>query len=211
MLPLFPLNLVAFPGETVSLHIFEPRYRQLVRDCLDTGGPFGIPPFINGSVKEYGSLMQLSQVARVYDDGRMDIRSLCTGRFWTMKFFNPAPGKEYSGGEVTQQPLNETAKDVDAALKAAFLAQVKTLFNLVNHAPDEKDLETDFASFTFGHKVALSIEQEYKMLLMDRENDRLRYLVEHLDRTLPGIAETEHLRSRIRMNGHFQTYDPLTF
>lgn len=211
MLPLFPLNLVAFPGETVSLHIFEPRYRQLVHDCLESGSPFGIPPYINASVKEYGSLMEISQVARAYDDGRMDLRSLCTGRFWMMQFFPTAGEKLYSGGEVALQPLTETGKDVDQRLKEVFLTLVKDLFNVLEHPPKKEDMEADFVSFTFGHKVGLSIEQEYKMLLMDRENDRLRYLTDHLERTLPAIKEKEHLLNRVRMNGHFQSFDPLNF
>jgi ATP-dependent Lon protease len=54
LLPLFPLNLVVFPHEKLNLHIFEPRYRQLVRDCLEQNLTFGIPPFLDNYPQRAG-------------------------------------------------------------------------------------------------------------------------------------------------------------
>ena len=68
-LPLFPLQSVFFPGETVPLHIFEERYKQLINDCRDEAITFGIPVFINGTV-EYGTEVQLVEVVNTYDSGK---------------------------------------------------------------------------------------------------------------------------------------------
>ena len=81
LLPLFPLNLVAFPGEKLNLHIFEPRYRQLVRDCFTDDLTFGITPYLNESVQELGTEMRLLSVEKTHAGGEMDIRTQAVGIF----------------------------------------------------------------------------------------------------------------------------------
>ena len=71
---LFPLNIVAYPGELVNLHIFEPRYKDLVRDCIEAESTFGIPTY-NGKTMSYGTEVEILKVEKVYKDGRMDIRT----------------------------------------------------------------------------------------------------------------------------------------
>ena len=71
-LPFFPLQSIFFPGETVPLHIFEPRYKQLIADCRANAITFGIPVFIN-NVMEYGTEVQLVEVVNTYEGGEMDI------------------------------------------------------------------------------------------------------------------------------------------
>ena len=74
-LPLFPLNVVAFPGEQLNLHIFEPRYKQLIAEIAQTNGTFGIPLFVNGRVAEYGTEMQLTNIEKVHPNGEIDIKT----------------------------------------------------------------------------------------------------------------------------------------
>jgi ATP-dependent Lon protease len=100
LLPLFPLNLVAFPGEKLNLHIFEPRYRQLVRDCLGEGLTFGITPFLDNAVQELGTEMRLLSIEKTHPGGEMDIRTEALSIFRVQKFFRQAPGKLYAAGQV---------------------------------------------------------------------------------------------------------------
>ena len=65
-IPIFPLDIVVYPGEDLNLHIFEPRYRQLIADSLENKKPFGIPVVINNEVKEYGTLVQLTEIVKTY-------------------------------------------------------------------------------------------------------------------------------------------------
>ncbi len=62
-----------YPGETLNLHIFEPRYKELVKECFAAKKPFGIPAVINGNVAEYGTLVSITEIAKEYDNGEMDI------------------------------------------------------------------------------------------------------------------------------------------
>ncbi len=56
-IPIFPLNVVLYPGEILNLHIFEPRYKELVKECSGNNKSFGIPAVINGQVAEFGTLV----------------------------------------------------------------------------------------------------------------------------------------------------------
>src|ERR1700752_5278105 len=72
-IPMFPLNMVVLPGESVKLHIYEERYKQLINDCLDNEAHFGIPFSINGKVKTFGVEVSIKKVIKIFDNGEMDI------------------------------------------------------------------------------------------------------------------------------------------
>ena len=72
-IPIFPLNVVLYPGEILNLHIFEPRYKELVKECFEIKKPFGIPAVINGHVAEYGTLVSIREIAKEYENGELDI------------------------------------------------------------------------------------------------------------------------------------------
>ncbi len=104
-LSLFPLNLVAFPDEKLNLHVFEPRYRQLISECIEEDRTFGIPVFIGNQVEKCGTEMRVTTLSRRYDDGRMDIETVGVAVFRLLSFENPAPGKLYSGEKRSLLPM----------------------------------------------------------------------------------------------------------
>ena len=72
-IPLFPLPVLLFPGEEIPLHIFEPRYKQLIKDCISERITFGIP-YVRGSyLEQLGSEVRLKSVLNTYHDDSMDI------------------------------------------------------------------------------------------------------------------------------------------
>ena len=73
-IPIFPLGIVVFPGEKLHLHIFEPRYKQLINECKESGKPFGIPTVISNRMNEMGTLVELKDIVQTYDNGEMDIK-----------------------------------------------------------------------------------------------------------------------------------------
>ncbi|MCK5442184.1 MAG: LON peptidase substrate-binding domain-containing protein, partial [Maribacter sp.] len=76
-LPLFPIKSIFFPGETVPLHIFEERYKQLIKDCRKEAITFGMPVYIHNQIT-YGTEAQLVEVVNTYEGGEMDV--VCVGR-----------------------------------------------------------------------------------------------------------------------------------
>lgn len=207
-LPLFPLNLVVYPEEKLNLHIFEPRYKQLIGDIQASGGTFGIPPYINGRVKEYGTELKLLSIEKVYSDGRMDIKTEGATIFRISSFENPMENKLYSGGEVEMLELED---DEDPKVRKRLLKQLDHLYALLNATFELDRRSSQPLSYKVAHSVGLSIDQEYKLLTIGSENKRQEYLNRHLKKSIPIIAEMERTKARISMNGHFKHLDPLNF
>ena len=208
LIPLFPLNLVAFPGEKLNLHIFEPRYRQLVRDCLTENLPFGITPFLDNSVQEIGTEMRLLSVEKTHAGGEMDIRTEGVGVFRVQKFFRQAPGKLYAGGQVEAVRQDDAA---DPLLREQVARLVRQLYEALGLRKLLLELDPAFRIFDVAHHIGLSTEQEYQLLGTTAEHERQELVREHLERLLPAVLEAERLKERVRLNGHFKNLQPPQF
>lgn len=205
-LALFPLNLVVYPGEDLNLHIFEPRYQQLVSECIEEERTFGIPAFINNKLPGYGTEMHVTTLHKRYPDGRMDIKSKGVGVFKLVNFENPVAGKLYAGGEVELV----TPGDGYSAHTKALTERLDRLYDLLQIEVDYDSSDENF-SYKVAHKVGLSIDQEYDVLQLDSEAERQLFLIQHLNTVLPVVSDMERTKQRIRMNGHFKNLDPLNF
>lgn len=206
-LPLFPLKLVAFPREQLNLHIFEDRYRQLISECIQDETRFGIPAYLNEQI-EYGTEMSVERVIKTYPDGRMDIITQAHRVFRVTEFTNPVPGKLYAGGEVLF--LDNIYDDMDERARQHMMELARELFETLNLSGNVR-IGSDTTVFDLGHKIGLSPQKKYQLLQLERESDRQQFVIEHLETTIPVIQEMEQAKERIRMNGHFQKFDPLDF
>src|SRR3982750_1886338 len=99
-IPIFPLGIVVYPGEQLNLHIFEPRYKQLISECQTDKKLFGIPSVIEKTMQEFGTLMQVAEVTTVYDNGEMDIKTQGREVFRVLEVIKEIPDKLYSGAIV---------------------------------------------------------------------------------------------------------------
>ncbi|MFD2787265.1 LON peptidase substrate-binding domain-containing protein [Hymenobacter rubripertinctus] len=207
-LALFPLNLVVFPGEKLNLHIFEPRYRQLVRDCLQDGITFGVPPYLNGAVSELGTEMRLLSVEKSYASGELDIRSKAVGLFRVDEFFRELPGKLYAGATI--EPVADDAA-ADPVLHDQIRALIQQLYDILGLRRLFQDLTPDFRVYDVAHQLGLSTEQEYQLLEATSEVERQHLALQHLAHILPVLQETERLKERVRLNGHFKNLTPPSF
>src|SRR6185437_15095525 len=90
-IPVFPLGIVVYPGETVNLHIFEPRYKQLINECFTDGKPFGIPTVIDNKLNEMGTLVRITEIVKVHDSGELDIRTVGLRVFRVLELIKAIP------------------------------------------------------------------------------------------------------------------------
>ena len=81
LLPIFPLELVLMPGVPLPLHIFEPRYKEMITECLEQKRPFGVVRSSDEGVADIGCTAEIVSVIKKYDDGRMDILARGVDRF----------------------------------------------------------------------------------------------------------------------------------
>ncbi len=205
-LPLFPLGLVAFPDEELNLHIFESRYRQLIHECSEEGKTFGIPTFVEGEPLTVGTEMRLLEISKVYSDGKMDVKTLGLSVFKIHDYYSQEMGKLYPSGDV--ELVAEDTSIGSEALGVKLLERVKQLYKIAN-APDKTiEWSPDFRLTEIVHKIGLSINQELSLLMLPSEDDRLKYAIYHLDKMIATLLETEVMKKRIQMNGHFKHIQP---
>lgn len=201
-IPIFPLNLVVFPGEALNLHIFEPRYKQLIRECVAEQKQFGIPPVLEGQMGELGTSMEVLEIAREYDNGELDIRTRGVDVFRILEVVRELPDKLYSGA-IANFPDNEKRTSSER-MAALITSEVKRLYELMDVAEKFPQDKTAMLSYEIGHYVGFSKAQEYEMLGLFNELQRLEYIRRHLNNMVPLVQELEEMKKRIQANGHFK-------
>ena len=202
---MFPLGIVAFPDEQVNLHIFEPRYKQLVLECEATGGTFGILPYLEKKLTTFGTEMKLLSIEKVFDNGEMDIKTLGLGVFKLEEFYPRAGEKLYGAADIIRI---ETDTSSDYFYNLQIIEQLRELFQILDIKKPIPEINEDFHTFKIGHLVGLNVEQEFEFLMIRIEYDRQRYMVKHLERLLPIVREMHKLQERARLNGHFRNIIP---
>ena len=209
LIPLFPLSLIVYPGEDLNLHVFEPRYRQLIDECVEEEKAFGIPVFIDSKLPGYGTEVRVTTLHKKYDDGRMDVKTKGLRIFKLVDFQNPVPGKLYAGGTV--QLMEPEVPQPTGIYLDQLLDRLGRLYDLLQIETDYDPAQSLLFSYRIAHKVGLSVEQEYELLTLATEGERQRFLIRHLDKVIPIVADMERTKERIKLNGHFKNLDPLTF
>ena len=204
-LPLFPLKLVAFPGEELNLHIFEPRYKQLIRECDQNGTTFGLPAFLDNKVMDFGTEIELIKIIKKGSDGSMDIKTRGLGVFKIHEYYSIISDKMYSGGDINRVTGNENG---DPLLYPKILALTEQLYEYLSIKKDIPKDRSDFSTFEMAHHVGFSLKQEYKFLTIPNEVDRQEFMFDHLENLIPIVKDMERLRKRAEMNGHFKNIIP---
>ena len=208
-IPIFPLNVVVYPGEILNLHIFEPRYKELVKECFENKKPFGIPAVVNGQVAEYGTLVTIREIAQEYDNGEMDIITNGTIVFRILEIIKKIPDKLYSGA-IVNYPENAEVYHRKELMQVVIKA-IRELHRILNISKDFRKPDEELNAYDLAHHAGLSIEEEYEMLALFREEQRQEYLKRHLGKVLPVVVEMEVLKGRIMLNGHFKNLSSFRF
>jgi uncharacterized protein len=206
-IPIFPLGIVVYPGEKVHLHIFEPRYKQLVLECKETDKPFGVPTVLNNRLQEIGTLVQISDIVQTYENGEMDIKTQGLKVFRILEVIKSVPDKLYSGA-IVNYPENEVDEG-NRKLMQNVIRGVKELHRLLNISKDFKKPEEELKSYDVAHHAGLSLEEEYELLGLMKELQRQEYLKRHLHKVLPMLMEMEQLKEKVKLNGHFRNLSAL--
>ncbi len=204
-LALFPLSLSAYPGQSLNLHIFEPRYKELINDCSMEKINFGLPPFIQGQTMSIGTEMKLIKIHKVYDNGSMDVSTLGMRVFKIVEFQSSYLDKKYAGG-IVEYLANDLSPTTEIYPK--ILELLKELYSVFNISKPIPDLNEKFRSYSVAHNVGFTLDQEIDFLHLDNEFDRCTMVIEQLQSFIPRAKELELIRKKIQMNGHFKNVIP---
>lgn len=197
------LKAVVFPDENLNIHFEEAKYIQLIQDCNQEKKPFGVIWQKASEVEVLGTLMEIVEVTKTYANGSLDVRLKGVKVFRILHSMLPKEDKLYSGA-IVSYPKNEEIK-ISAALSKMIIEEVKKLYlllNLENKFPQNK---LDWISYDIAHTVGFSEKQEYELLTILTEIQRMEYIRRHLKSMLKVVNELEILKARIMLNGHFRT------
>ena len=201
LLPLFPLNIVLFPRTSLPLHIFEPRYKQMIADCLDNQWEFGMVLAHEGSLEDIGCTASIAEVTRKYDDGRMDILVRGQRRFEILILDREKP---YLRG--TPQFFDDEESPVaaeDSRRRAVELYErLNELLPSEARSPSEPPDLTD-AQLSYQIMGRLPVELEFKQALLESrsESERLSRVIAHLEKMITQLSLVIQTRRRAGGNG----------
>lgn len=202
-IPLFPLNVVLFPGELMPLHIFEPRYREMTARCIEEKIAFGLISAQADKIASIGCTAQIERVLKNYPDGRSDILTVGADAFRMVRLID-----EKAYYEAIVEYLEDEA--FDAATSASAEELVQAARKCIELAAGEAgDIKADPADARLSYRLAsyLPLDFATKQALLEsrREEERRSLLSAAVRELLPKIERTEHLRGKAAGNGHSHT------
>ncbi|SFN72262.1 hypothetical protein SAMN05428949_3266 [Chitinophaga sp. YR627] len=200
-IPIFPLGIVLYPDEQLNLHIFEPRYKQLIKECIAENKPFGIPSVVDRRVAEYGTLVEIVRIEKTYDNGELDVVTRGIKVFRILEVIKSIPDKMFAGA-IVSYPDNQFSSN--ARLHAQVVHAMRELHSILQISKNFQKEEDALTSYDMAHHVGLSLTEEYELLHLFQELQRLEYLKRHLLKVIPLMAEMERLKDRVKLNGHFR-------
>ncbi|MBA4197018.1 MAG: peptidase S16 [Chitinophaga sp.] len=207
-IPVFPLNLVVYPGESLNLHIFEPRYKQLINECFVEKKLFGIPVVIENNLTDLGTLIAIKEIVKVYEDGRMDVKTEGIKIFKVLETIQSIPDKLYAGA-IVSYPANNAV--TNKKLMPNVLSSIRQFHSMLNVQKVFKKADDELLSYDVAHHAGLNIQEEYELLGLFNEEQRLEYLRRHLKKIINVAGSIESLKQRIQLNGHFKELKGFNF
>lgn len=201
-IPIFPLPLVLFSGEYLNLHIFEPRYKQMIAYCLEHKQGFGVVPVIGGKLMELGTIAAISRVVKTYEDGRMDI-VVSGGQLFRVQSTSIRMD-EFLFGAADVELLPTVTLEVDDPARKILCNSIKKLYQMSGVQKPVPDDCSDFQMEHFIHYLGLSLEQEYEVFKEKTLGERYMAVVKYIQRIIPALQSAKAMKDRISMNGHFQ-------
>jgi len=195
VLPLFPLDLVLFPGVPLPLHIFEPRYKEMIGECLEEKKPFGIVRASEEGVASIGCTAEIVSVTKKYDDGRMDIMTRGVRRFELLAVNQERSFLQaevlFVEDEDSQPPQQLVEQAVRLHAEIAKLAgdESRSGAMAVQVRQNPRNL-----SFQLAGSLPLDLDFKQKLLATLSEAKRLEAVVGYFEAVLPGLRRASKAR-----------------
>ena len=196
---LFPLNLVLVPGEQAPLHIFEPRYRELIGECLDFGSDFGLVLEDDEGLREVGTRCNVIEVIDRFDDGRLNVVVEATERF---QLLGLTEGRTYRTAEVenlpdeSDTPSEDEVEDVLAAYARVVAAAEAEL--------DDLDLDADSVAYQIAARIDFGTVVKQGLLEIRSERERVVKLAPMLNQAAEAVEREREIRTRASGNGRVE-------
>jgi Lon protease-like protein len=197
LLPLFPLEVVLLPGNPLPLHIFEPRYKEMIGECLVNQTQFGVVRALEQGIAEIGCAAEIVSVTKKYSDGRLDLVAKGQHRFEVLELNQE---RSYLRAEVLFVP-DESGAATEEENNRAVRAH-KEILTLAGAVQDISGADPGALSFYLAGSLPLDLDFKQKLLGTRSEAERIRTLAEYFEKILPGLRRAARAREKAGGNGH---------
>lgn len=197
LLPLFPLDVVLLPGTPLPLHIFEPRYKEMIGECLANQSMFGVVRALDQGIAEVGCSAEIVSVTKKYEDGRLDLVAEGRGRFEVIELNEE---RSFLRAEVLFIPDESgSASEADKARAVQFHREI---LSLAGAAQDISAADPSKLSFHLAGSLPLDLDFKQKLLGTRSESERIQILGAYLENILPALRRASRAREKAGGNGH---------
>lgn len=203
-IPLFPLNVVLLPGGDLPLHIFEPRYRRMVQDCIEANSEFGMLLVSPKGLVRVGCTAEVLDVAKRYPDGRMDIVAVGRAPFRIVELIN---SERYDDGlllEGAVDYLDDHDRPVDMRKQRELVQLYEVCHTIVygDYPRNVQALESEELSYAIAGTLPMDLMWKQQVLELRSEADRQERLVTYLREWAPHLQKIESQRQHAEGNGN---------
>lgn len=197
LLPLFPLDVVLFPGAPLPLHIFEPRYKEMIGECVEQKLLFGVVRAQETNLADIGCTAEILAVTKTYDDGRMDIVTQGRERFEILQLNQE---RAFLRGEIMYVRDEPEKPSQDEVARAVDLhRQILALANSEQDLPENEDAQL---SYHLAGSLPLDLDFKQKMLSLRSEAQRIQTVITYFETILPNLRRAVTVRQKAGGNGH---------
>jgi len=197
LLPLFPLDLVLLPGVPVPLHIFEPRYKEMISECLNQKKPFGIVRAKEDGFVNVGCTAEIINVLKTYPDGRMNILAEGQKRFEVLEI-----NQERAFVQASVFYLQDENDPPLAAERQKAVQLHSAIMELAGAESQEREDDSGHLAYRLAGSLPFDPDFQQALLEMNSEGDRIRAIISFFEQILPGLKRSAAAKRRAGGNGH---------
>lgn len=196
LLPLFPLEIVVFPGAPLPLHIFEPRYKEMIGECLSHKRPFGMVRAKENALSAIGCSARIVTVIKKYEDGRLDIAAEGAQRFEIIQVNQERSFLQAEVAFFEDEPSMVSKASADTVIQLH-----EQLFAVMGQTV-EVDRDAAYLSYRLAQDLPVDLDFKQTLLEMKSEAERVEILTEYYRATIPKVENSLRVRQRASGNGH---------
>lgn len=196
LIPLFPLDVVLFPGTPLPLHIFEPRYKEMIAECLSQQRVFGVVRTVEQGLAKIGCTAEIVTVVKEYPDGRLDLVTEGRRRFELLRVNEERP---FLQGEVIM--IDDEAGGAPQKDAARAVQLHSELLAIAGASQDLSAANPSTMSFYLAGSVPLDLDFKQKLLSLRSEHERLLLLISYFEMVIPKLRRTANAREKAGGNG----------
>jgi Lon protease-like protein len=197
LLPLFPLDVVLFPGTPLPLHIFEPRYKEMIGECLAGHRHFGVVRAVEQGLAEVGCTAEIITVVKEYPDGRLDLVTEGRKRFELVRVNQERSFLQAEVLIIDDEPGTAPGEDTARAVQLH-----SELLAIAGATQDLSAADPSLLSFHLAGSLPLDLDFKQKLLGLRSEPERLSLLISYFETIVPNLRRAATAREKAGGNGH---------